>query len=672
MASASSADRRRAPPFRAVLLLATLLAAAALAAYGNSFDAPFVFDDLGAIRDNPTIRHLWSSLSPPPGGMPVSGRPLVNLTLAVNYGLSGTRTWSYHALNLLLHVLSGWVLFGIARRTFLLMGERTGEPTNPSAGGGLNPTFAGFAIALLWTVHPLQTESVTYLSQRAESLMGLFYVLTLYGLVRAFGPDDRGRGPAWLWPAVSIVACFLGMATKEAMVTAPLLVFLYDRTFLAGSFREAWRRRRGYYAMLATAWLLLAWLVMGTGSRGGTAGFGTSVAWWAYGFTQFRAVAHYLRLCLWPRPLIFAYGLTLGGPPLEMVVDASVVCFLLATTVLLLVRRPRWGFLGAWFFLILAPTSSILPISTEIVAEHRVYLPLAAVVAAVVCVAGGAAGRWWPRLGKDRGLAGTVGGVVLAGVAGALLISTFMRNEDYRSTLAFWRDAVEKAPDNAGARNNYGNVLVEQGRTAEAAAQFEAALRLVPEYDDANYNYGNVLTQEGRWAEAEQHYRTAIRFRAGSADWRYALGNTLTHLDRRREAEEQYEEALRGTSATPGVWNNLGNAFLDEGKLLEADRAFSQAILLRPDYGDALVNDAGVLVQLGRGADAEARFQALLQLEPDAADVHNDIGGLLAQSGQLAAAKAQFEQALRLKPDYPQARNNLVRVEALQRAGGRP
>ena len=653
MASASSADQRRAFPPWAVPLLAGLLAVAALAAYGNSFFAPFVFDDLGAIRDNPTIRHFDSALSPPAGGMPVSGRPLVNLTLALNYRLSGTGTWSYHALNLLIHVLAGWALFGLARRTLLMKNGRA------EAGPRSDPTLLGFAIALLWTVHPLQTESVTYLSQRAESLMGLFYLLTLYGFARSAGEGGGGRR----WAGVSVACCFLGMAAKEAMVTAPLLVLLYDRTFVAGGFREAWRRRRGYYLALGSSWLFLAYFVIATGSRGGTAGFGSSVAWWAYGFTQFRAVAHYLRLCLWPRPLIFAYGLTLGGPPPEMAVDAGVVIALLVATVLLLVSRPRWGFLGAWFFLILAPTSSILPISTEIIAEHRIYLPLAAVAAAVVCGVAGVAARW------RRGLAG---GVILAGFALALIAATFRRNADYRSMLAFWTDAVEKMPDNAGARNNLGNVLGEQGRTAEAAAQFEAALRLVPEYDDANYNYGNLLAREGRWAGAARHYEAAIRFRGTSADWHYALGHALTHLGRKGEADAQYEAALGGTSSTAGVWYNLGNDFLDEGRLPEADQAFARAIALQPDYGDALVNDAGVLAQLRRGPEAARRYEAALQLEPGAPDVHNNFGGLLASAGRYADAKLQFEAALRLKPDYREARDNLGRVNALLRAGARP
>jgi tetratricopeptide (TPR) repeat protein len=653
MAFVSPAVPRRAPPSWTVPLFLGLIAVAALAAYGNSFAAPFLFDDQGAIVENSTIQHWASALSPPAGGLPVSGRPLVNLSLATNYALSGGRTWSYHGLNLLIHLLAGWTLFGIVRRTLAGRGDVRAAPL-------------AFSVALLWTVHPLQTEAVTYLSQRAESLMGLCYLLTLYGFIR-YAEAGRRR---WAW--VSLLACFAGMASKETMVTAPLLVLLYDRTFLAGGFREAWRRRGLFYAMLGSSWLLLGWLVATTGSRGGTAGFSSSIAWWAYAFTQVRAVAHYLRLCLWPRPLIFDYGLVLGGPPLEMAVDGAVLLVLLGATVRLVARGSPWGFLGAWFFLILAPTSSILPISTEVIAEHRVYLPLAAVVAAVVCAAAAAARRWRPRLGIGRGAAWVGGGLLLAASAGALLAGTRVRNEAYRSTLAFWRDAAEKTPDNPGARNNYGNSLMEEGRTDEAAVEFQASLRLVPDYDDANFNYGNVLAHQGRWAEAVPHYLVALHFRPEITDWRYALGNALAHTGRPREADEQYERALRGSSLVPGVWYNLGNAFLDEGKLPEAEQAYARAIALRPDYDDALVNDAGVLAQLGREPEAVRAFQAALRLEPRAADVHNNLGGLLAETGRLDEAKAEFQEALRLKPDYREADDNLRRVEAMQRAGATP
>jgi tetratricopeptide (TPR) repeat protein len=635
----------------AVGLAALAVAAAAFAAYQGSFSGPFLHDDAAGILRNATIRHFSSALFPPPGGLPVSGRPVLNLTFALNYAISGTAVWSYHALNLLIHALAGLALFGVVRRT-------------------LSSLIPAFAIALLWVVHPLQTESVTYLSQRAESLMGLFYLLTLYFFIRGAQAGDAGTGRRAVWYALSIVACLLGMGTKEVMVTAPVIVLLYDRAFAAGTFAEAWRRRRGFYLWLASTWLFLAFLVAGGFSRGGTAGFETSVPWWAYAYTQFRAVAHYLRLCFWPAPLTIDYGLILGGPPIAMVCDAALIIGLVAASAVLLLRNSPLGFLGAWFFVILAPSSSVIPVATELIAEHRTYLSLAAVIAAVVCGIQAAWRALAPRWPAGRPAAVAAGLSTLALAAGASGIATNRRNTVYRSTLALWTDAVAKMPGNAGARNNLGNALAEQGRFPEAIAQYREALRLVPDFDDPHYNLGNALAKTGQFQEAIEHYRAAVAVRPKDAAIRYALGEALRRLGRTGEAQGQYEEALGGASDSVEVWCGLGSAMLDGGQWAGAAKAFGMALQLNPDDTDALVNYAGALAQLGRNSEAIQAFQTALRLQPDAADVHNDLGGVLAQDGRLVDAKEEFERALQLKPNYPEARDNLEKINRM--IGARP
>jgi len=166
---------------------------AAVAAYSNTFSNRFVFLDVADIVNNPTIRHLGSLarvLSPPAaGGLTVGGRPVVNLTLAINYALGGTGVWGYHAVNLLIHVLAGLTLFGIVRRTLI-------RTFKAGAGSGWkDPVVFAFGVALLWTLHPLQTESVSYVVQRAEALMGLFYLLTLYCFIRYVEGDGGRAGP---------------------------------------------------------------------------------------------------------------------------------------------------------------------------------------------------------------------------------------------------------------------------------------------------------------------------------------------------------------------------------------------------------------------------------------------------------------------------------------------
>ena len=233
-------------------IAALVIVLATLAVYANSWAVPFTFDDQAAIVHNASIRHLGdlgAVLSPPGSGLTVDGRPVLNLSLAVNYAISGTQSWSYHALNIVIHAFAALTLFGIVRRTLL----RAREPGAAGASGtrfdAMEANALAFAVALLWAVHPLQTESVTYVIQRAESLMGLFYLLTLYGFVR--GVDAATTGTSSGWFGLSCLACLFGMGTKEVMVSAPLIVLLFDRTFVSAGLRAALSRRWRYYVTLA-------------------------------------------------------------------------------------------------------------------------------------------------------------------------------------------------------------------------------------------------------------------------------------------------------------------------------------------------------------------------------------------------------------------------------------
>ena len=527
-----------------------------------------------------------------------------------------------------------------------------------------------WASALLWAVDPLQTESVTYISQRAESLMGLWYLLTVYSFVRFAGAGTAvSRRP--VWAAVSVGSCLLGMATKEVMATAPLVIFIYDRLFLSGSWSGAWRARRGYYVGLGLTWILLGVLVAGTGGRGGTAGFGSGVAWWAYAVTQFRAIALYLKLSVWPHPLLFSYGLILGDAPWLLALNVVLVLGLIAISLVQAARGRPWAFLGIWFFGILAPTSSVIPVSTELIAEHRAYLSLAAVTT-LVALGGYTA---ITALGRTLGLKRpVVTGLMLAAVSLAAAGSawaTFVHNRVYSSTYALWADTVEKSPRDAGARNNLGNALSELGRNDEAEVQFRESLRLAPAYGSPHQNLGNVLMKLGRPAAAVPEYRQALVAYPDNAAVHYQLGDALRKSGQASEAQREFGQALQGKSESSVVWFDLGNALLDASRLPEAEKAFANAIAHRPDYTDALVDHAGILAQEGRVPEAIAEFRRVAQLQPAAADVHNDLGSMLAENGQLPEARAEFEEALRLKPDYREARDNLERVKAMQtRAGG--
>jgi tetratricopeptide (TPR) repeat protein len=640
---------------RAILLAGGGIVLAGLAAYHNSFPAPFVFDDRASILDNPTIRHLWpvwEALSPPHGaGVTVAGRPILNLSFAINYAISGLDGWSYHLLNLVIHILAGLTLFGIVRRTLLrsVGAQAVGAQTCCALGDGRSksaPLHAdaipiALTIALLWTLHPLQTESVTYLVQRAESLMGLFYLLTMYCYIRSVDAPRPG-----IWQGLAVTACLLGMGTKEVMVTAPLMVLLYDRTFVAGSFREAWRTRGRFYAVLGATWLWLAWLLVGTGGRGGTAGFVPNVTWWQYAFTQCGAVVHYLRLTVWPAPLLFDYGgAVLVRSLAEVWWQAIVVLALLGLTIWALVRKPRSGFLGAWFFAILAPTSSVVPLA-DTVFEHRIYLSLAAVVVAAVLALHAVAGR--------RGL------MVGAALAVGLGWLSMRRNEDYRSELTLWSDTVAKRPENARAHTNLGIALAESGRIADAVAQYQEAIRIEPAIPAAQLNLCNALTRLGRPAEALPHGEAAVRMDPGNANAHVDLGLALVALGRAAEALPHYAEALRLQPQAADVPADLGVALVRLGRGAEAVAHFEAALRLDPTRAQTWCDLAGAYEQQGDRTAARRAVEHALGLQPDLPETLYVLGNLEAEGENFAAAIVRYRRALVLAPDYFPARNNLA------------
>ncbi len=624
-----------------ISLAGVALGVIALAVYANSLSGPFVFDDIPAIRDNPTIRELASGLFPPgASGLPVSGRPLPNFSFALNFAMSGTEVGSYHATNLAIHLLAALTLFGLVRRTLLQSGCGF-QPQNPRR--ETDATWLAFFSALLWLVHPLATEAVTYTVERTESLMALFFLLTLYAFARSTAP---GASPKW--SVLAVGACALGMACKEVMVSAPLLVLLYDRTFVSGRFREAWRRRAVFYSALAATWLLLGYLVRSTAGRGGTAGFATEISVTAYALTQFVAVVRYLALSFWPHPLILDYGTGVVSDFAVIVPSALVVLALAAATIVMLRRAPALGFLGTFFFAVLAPSSSLVPIATQTMAEHRMYLPLAAIVVLVV-------------IGGYRGLAARSYFAFVI-VAAILALLTVRRNSDYHSNEAIWRDTVAKRPQNARAQCSLADALFTADRVDEAFPLYAEAIRLKPDYAEAHLNFGSALLARERAAEALPELAAALRLQPTSAKTQHNLGNAFLRLGRPLEALAHYAAAAHLRPDDVTTQTDWGNALMRTGDTAGAIAHYEEAIRREPNFAMAHNNLANVLAQSGRLPEAIVHYETALRLAPDYAEGHNNLAGALAQSERYPEAIREFEAALRLRPNYPSAHENLGKV----------
>jgi tetratricopeptide (TPR) repeat protein len=677
----------------AIYWRAVAIVIAGFLAYANSLSGPFVFDDRLAIVENPSIRRWWDPgvVLFPERELPVAGRPLVNLSFALNYAAGGLAVFGYHLVNVALHLACALLVFGLVRRTLDL-------PIATGIVGGRSTNLA-FAAALLWALHPLTTEAVNYVTQRTEGMMALFYLLTLYASVRASHHlhADRastlrrthGASAGRRWQAVAILSCAAGMACKESMATAPLIAVLYDAVFLFGSLKQALATRWRFYAGLAMSWVVLAAL-MWSGPRIHSAGLASGVSPWVYLLNQTVVITEYLRLTVWPHSLVANYGwpvvLTLG----DVLPYALFVVLLLALTTVALIRFPAFGFLGAWFFITLAPTSSIVPIATEVGAERRMYLPLVALIVLAVV-----------SLSRIRRLPAAAAAIAVFACATALAVGTVSRNRDYESALRLATTTVERRPTSVAhhmlgaellqagrvdeamahlrqavdgaprARYTLGVELLKQGETSAAIDELQRFLREQPmllEAVTARQLLGQALAQQQQWPQAIEQYRLVLTMnpsRTQRVETQALLGTALIRAERYDEALAVYRQHLRDRPTDLDALTNVGVALAATNKMEDALGVFRQAAELDPGSGEMQRNLAAALFD-HRDLDAAAvHARQAIALRPADAAAHDLFGRILAVQGHLAEARTQFERALQIDTGYDDARENLAKLEQL-------
>jgi len=537
--------------------------------YANSLSGPFVFDDLVWVRHD-RVGALW----PPAAALGDTSRPILILSLALNYAAGGMDPRGYHIANLCVHLFAALTLYGIARRTFRsrALPERYANSADTLA----------FAAALLWVAHPLATQAVTYVIQRAESIMALFYLLTLYCAIRS---DASARRAAWSLAAIS--CCALGMLTKEVMVTAPLVVLLYDRAFLSGSFAAALRSRRALYAGLAATWLLLRFDPSALVGDAAWAGFGLpELGALEYMRSQPGVILHYLRLCFWPHPLVLDYGWPVANTLGAILWPTALLSALGLATLWALWRVPPVGFLGACFFLVLAPTSSVLPI-IDLAFEHRMYLPLAAVVVAGVVAVDAALAR--------VSAPAWIGVALIVAIATPLSAATVLRNRDYRSAEALWRSVVDGAPNNPRGQMNLGVALGELNRNEEALQYLNEAIALDPDDHEVHLNLAVALIPLGRIDEADAQLRRALEILPTHVDAHTNYGQLLQLRGELEAALEHLRAAVRYGPNDTFAHSNLANVLLRVGRHDEALHHFREAVRLDPYNPKSLAGTAWIL-----------------------------------------------------------------------------
>ncbi len=635
------APRDQAPPGAGWRTLAgiALLVVTTSVAYRPCLQGGFILDDNVNVTENQLIKapdgllRFWTTADA------VDYWPVTNSSLWLEWRLWGMNPTGYHATNLLLHIATALLLWTVLARLAI--------PGAPLA-------------AALFALHPLNVESVAWITQR-KNLLALAFSLaaTLWYLKsETRSPPAGQRAPQvadrWFW--LSLAAFVLAMLSKASVAIFPmlLLAIVWWRHPLTA--RDA--VRIGPF-LLVSAVLILVNMSFQARFVANLPPIGLTERLLGAG----AAVWFYLAKALLPLNLSFVY------PKWHIRTDQLIWWLPLlaagATTGALWWCRLGWGrpLLLAWVFFCvsLAPVMGFTNVGFmehSLVADHYQHVALIGVVALV------AAGwdAWRQRAhGPTRWVPN---GVAIAACA-VLALLTWRQSALYTDAITLYRATLVANPDSPFVHNNLGLALLDATRQQDAIEQFEHALRLKPEYPEAHFNLGRTLLEKDRVGEAIAHYQEAARLKPYLSEYRYHLGTALARNHQFQEAIDQFEQALRLFGDSPAAHNNLGGVLLESGRAQEAIEHYERALRLDPDFAAAHANLAKALRQVGRHREAIEHFAAVARLNPDSPGAHNDLGVALADAGRLTEAVDHFQAALRLEPDDRNAQANLEEVRAM-------
>ncbi|HZV82060.1 MAG TPA: tetratricopeptide repeat protein [Geobacteraceae bacterium] len=568
-----------------------LICIAGIAVYANTLNAPFVLDDITSITNNPITRNFRIVLN---------SRIVNYVSLALNYRLHGLDVTGYHVVNLCIHLANGMLVY-----TFLNLLLKTPVLAISGFSRSEKPLIS-LCSALLFTCHPIQTQAVTYIAQRATSLAALFYLATHVLYLAARLSPSRQRAIAI--GTAAFATALLAMATKEIAFTLPLTLLLVEFMFFGGSLRQ--RVLPLSLLFLPMLFVPLA-LVPTLGARGNLAeqlskitSLTTDISRGEYLLTQFRVILTYLRLIFVPvgQNVDYDYPVIRSLSP-GVLASLAVIVAMIGLSAYLVVRARQKGEPGLklvafgifWFFTALSIESTVIPLP-DVIFEHRLYLPSVGFIAASVAAL--LAGRH-----HLQGKAPSAAALVLPLLALALLVlagTAAARNEVWRDEVSLWEDIVAKSPSKARAHGNLGNAYQSRGRFEDAAREYREVIRLDPKDPGARVNLGTICYRQQKWAEAAEWYRQAVSLDPGNAAAHYNLGKTLMEEGKLSGAERELREAIRARPDYDPAHNSLGIVYFKMQRYPEALAEIRTAVRLNPANTEAVKN-AETLEQALRG-----------------------------------------------------------------------
>jgi Tfp pilus assembly protein PilF len=594
-----------------------------LVAYIPAFQAGFIWDDDHHLTHNPNIvgngglSGIWTTSA-------ATYYPLALTSFWIQHAIWGLRPFPYHLVNVLMHALCAILL-----RHVLL---------------GLNaPPLGAWLGAVLWAVHPVQVESVAWITELKNTQSGFFYLLAILLFLKW---RKGGRGYLYLLFLLSAVCALL---SKTSTVMLPVVAMLCA-WWLDG--RWSWRSLKGLWPFFAISAAAGFWTIWEQKFHSGALG-----AEWVQSIPQRIAVSgdtiwFYLGKIVWPYPLIFLY-------PRWSVSGVSILSFLPAALVVLALfglwyfrdrLRPEL-FAFAYFVVSLFPVLDFFNVyffRYSFVGDHFQYLASMGPLAL--------SGVGLSSISKNQKVMWSVAGTLVL-VLGVLtsLHATVFRNDEI-----LWKDTVARNPDAWLAYNNLAAIYLDRGDTAAATAELEAALNVRPDYSEAQANLANILFDAGRYDEAISHFEHALASQPNYGRMEDSLGVSLMMTGRIDEGIAHMRRAIEIDPNDATAYDNLGIAFHRKGDIDNALAQFKMAVQVNPNGVQPRMRYGATLLSLNKYDEAAVQFKEAARISPDLADAHKFLGIALSGIGRNDEAVRELKEAMRLDPSDEETRQKLA------------
>jgi tetratricopeptide (TPR) repeat protein len=609
-------------------LLGAALVIAVFLAYQPAWQGGFIWDDDAHVT-KPELRSwhglysIWFDL-----GATQQYYPLLHSVFWIEHKLWGDAPLGYHLVNILLHAMAALMAAAVLRRLEV-----------PGA----------YLAAAIFALHPVQVESVAWITELKNTLSAVFYLSAVMLYLRF---DQERKKPFY---AAALALFVLGLLSKTVTATLPgalLVVFWWKRGKLS------WRRDvlplTPFFILGAAAGLFTAWVER---KLIGAEGAAFDLTFIDRFLIAGRVIWFYLGKLFWPANLIFIYPRWNISQAVWWQYLFPAAALFLAAVLWVLRRRWRGPLAGLLFFVgTLFPVLgffNVFPFIYSFVADHFQYLASLGVIALVSAGIALLLKPWalWPRIG---------GYVLCLALLSTLAILTWQQSGLFRDAMTLYEETLEKNPNCYMAHNNLGLILEEKGNLKEAIYHYNQSILINPKIAEAYNNLGFILSQSDRLPEAIAQFEQALRCKQNFAETYNNLGDTLLKMGRPQDAIEHFKQALRLRPTYAEAQNNLGEALARTDRPQEAIKCYEQALALKPDFPEAQYNLGRILLQTDRPQEAIKYFEQSIRLKPYYFFTHNNLGTALFLTGRFEEAIEHYKQVLKIKPDYIDAYANLA------------